>query len=208
MLEARALSCFRDDRHLFSALNLRVLPGQLIQIAGENGSGKSSLLHILAGLATPEQGEVLWQHQPVFTDRSRYHAALLFLGHRPGITPALTALENLRFYHARQPDAALWQALEQVDLAGFETVPVGQLSAGQQRRVALARLWLTAASLWILDEPFTALDVHGIAQLVHRMQTHLAAQGSIILTTHQPLPAACRPDQLIRLDDHKEALCG
>nr|WP_060588526.1 heme ABC exporter ATP-binding protein CcmA [Salmonella enterica] len=109
--------------------------------------------------------------------------------HQPGIKTRLTARENLHFFHPGD-GARLPEALAQAGLAGFEDVPVARLSAGQQRRVALARLWLTRAALWVLDEPFTAIDVNGVARLTRRMAAHTAQGGMVILTTHQPLPGA------------------
>lgn len=146
MLEAKNLSCVRDERTLFSALSFRVTPGDIIQVEGPNGAGKTSLLRILAGLARPDSGEVCWHGQNTLRQRERYHQDLLFLGHQPGIKTMLTPFENLQFYQAvrTSPDRqAIWQALEQVGLVGYEDLPVAQLSAGQQRRVALARLWLS-----------------------------------------------------------------
>ncbi|MBP1520517.1 cytochrome c biogenesis heme-transporting ATPase CcmA [Salmonella enterica subsp. enterica serovar Worthington] len=119
--------------------------------------------------------------------RDSFHRSLLWIGHQPGIKSRLTARENLHFFHPGD-GARLPEALAQAGLAGFEDVPVARLSAGQQRRVALARLWLTRAALWVLDEPFTAIDVNGVARLTRRMAAHTAQGGMVILTTHQPLP--------------------
>lgn len=122
--------------------------------------------------------------------RDSYHQNLLWIGHQPGIKTRLTALENLHFYHRDGDTAQCLEALAQAGLAGFEDIPVNQLSAGQQRRVALARLWLTRATLWILDEPFTAIDVNGVDRLTQRMAQHTELGGIVILTTHQPLNVA------------------
>ena len=152
---------------------------------------ETSLLRILAGLSQPEQGRVCWQGRPIGRCRDRYQSELLYIGHKPGIKAGLTALENLAFFH-QVPEAELWQALARVGLAGYEDLPAGQLSAGQQRRVALARLWLSRAPLWILDEPFTALDKTGSAALLARLRAHAETGGLVLLTSHQPLdlPAA------------------
>ena len=187
MLEAINLTCIRDDRTLFSELSFSVLPGEMVQIAGKNGAGKTSLLRILAGLAQAEEGEVKWQGEGLSRARYQYHQDLLWLGHQPGIKTVLTAFENLSFYHAQSAETLRWQALTEVGLLGFEDVPVGQLSAGQQRRVALARLWLSSQKLWILDEPFTAIDVTGVEKLTRQLQRHTEKGGMVILTTHQPL---------------------
>jgi heme exporter protein A len=203
MLEARDLLCERDDRVLFSRLSFSVNAGDWVQIAGGNGAGKTTLLRLLTGLARPDAGDILWQGKPLHRVRESYHQDLLWLGHQPGIKTRLTALENLRFFHHDSDTAALLDALAQVGLAGYEELPVGQLSAGQQRRVALARLWLTRATLWILDEPFTAIDVDGVERLTQRMAQHVAQGGQVILTTHQPLNVAPADVRQIVLRDER-----
>ncbi|TNV18049.1 cytochrome c biogenesis heme-transporting ATPase CcmA [Buttiauxella sp. B2] len=187
MLDAINLTCVRDDRMLFSELSFSVSSGEMVQIAGKNGAGKTSLLRILAGLAQPDEGEVKWQNEGLSRIRYQYNQDLLWLGHQPGIKTVLTAFENLSFYHANGAQSLRWQALTEVGLLGFEDVPVNQLSAGQQRRVALARLWLSSHKLWILDEPFTAIDVAGVDKLTQQLQRHTKNGGMVILTTHQPL---------------------
>ena len=184
MLEARELLCERDERTLFSGLSFTLNAGEWVQITGSNGAGKTTLLRLLTGLSRPDAGEVLWQGQPLHQVRDSYHQNLLWIGHQPGIKTRLTALENLHFYHRDGDTAQCLEALAQAGLAGFEDIPVNQLSAGQQRRVALARLWLTRATLWILDEPFTAIDVNGVDR------QHTEQGGIVILTTHQPLNVA------------------
>ncbi|EGB5537674.1 TPA: cytochrome c biogenesis heme-transporting ATPase CcmA [Escherichia coli] len=190
MLEARELLCERDERTLFSGLSFTLNAGEWVQITGSNGAGKTTLLRLLTGLSRPDAGEVLWQGQPLHQVRDSYHQNLLWIGHQPGIKTRLTALENLHFYHRDGDTAQCLEALAQAGLAGFEDIPVNQLSAGQQRRVALARLWLTRATLWILDEPFTAIDVNGVDRLTQRMALHTEQGGIVILTTHQPLNVA------------------
>jgi len=199
MLQAHNLTCVRDERTLFSELSFTVSAGDIVQIEGANGAGKTSLLRILAGLSRAEQGEVLWQQQPVRKQREVWHRALLYLGHQPGVKAVLTARENLQFFHALEPEEKLWQALEEVDLAGYEEVPVAQLSAGQQRRVALARLWLSRSPLWILDEPLTAIDKSGVTKLMALFARHADNGGSVILTTHQELPGSAQRVRKIRL---------
>lgn len=200
MLEAHHLTCVRDERVLFESLSLNVQPGEIVQIAGANGAGKTSLLRILTGLAAAEAGRVCWQGEAISRQRETFHQQLFWLGHQPGVKAALTADENLRFYHPRQAQASRWAALAAVGLVGYEDVPVAQLSAGQQRRVALARLWLSEAALWVLDEPFTALDVTGIEMLTQRLERHAACGGAVILTTHQPLRAVSCPLRCITLN--------
>ncbi len=190
MLEARELLCERDERTLFSGLSFTLNAGEWVQITGSNGAGKTTLLRLLTGLSRPDAGEVLWQGQPLHQVRDSYHQNQLWIGHQPGIKTRLTALENLHFYHRDGDTAQCLEALAQAGLAGFEDIPVNQLSAGQQRRVALARLWLTRATLWILDEPFTAIDVNGVDRLTQRMAQHTEQGGIVILTTHQPLNVA------------------
>ncbi len=188
MLEAKALCCIRDERTLFDALNFVIKPNEIVQVEGPNGAGKTSLLRILAGLARPEKGEILWQGEPIRHCREVYHQALLYFGHQPGVKAALTAYENLAFYQSvtnAKNSEAVWQALAMVGLTGYEDVPVAQLSAGQQRRVALARLWLSKAALWILDEPLTAIDKSGVGQLFDLFEQHVQQGGMVILTSHQ-----------------------
>ena len=190
MLEARKLRCERDERILFSDLSFQVKAGEWIQITGGNGVGKTTLLRLLSGLARPDVGGVYWQAQPLHRVRDSYQQNLLWIGHQPGIKTRLSALENLRFFHHDGNAAQCMNALAQAGLAGYEDIPVNQLSAGQQRRVALARLWLTRATLWILDEPFTAIDVNGVERLTQRMAQHTERGGIVILTTHQPINVA------------------
>lgn len=189
LLSAHHLSCVKQDRVLFEHLSLQLYPGQLLQIKGKNGAGKSSLLRILAGLARADEGHVCYQGQPLGNSIADYAANLCFIGHQSGIHEQLTALENLAFWRAATAlnttdDYAL---LASLGLAGLEDIPCRMLSAGQQRRVSLARLWATPAQIWILDEPFTALDQSAIANLQQHFVRHLEQGGAIILTTHQAL---------------------
>ena len=200
-LESRALACERDGRLLFERLDLQVNAGDMLQVSGPNGSGKSSLLRLLAGLMQPSEGEVRIAGKTLARQRAELAQNLLWLGHAAGIKDLLTAEENLAWLCALHRPATLMQirdALTAVGLRGFEDVPCHTLSAGQQRRVALARLFLNAPALWILDEPFTALDKQGVAQLERHLTQHCARGGMVILTTHHQLLE--RPAQYREMD--------
>ncbi len=190
-LQARKLACERDDRWLFEDLDLDIHAGEIVRIEGPNGSGKTTLLKILSGQLADYQGELFWNGAPMRESRQAFLESLLYLGHAPGVKAALTPLENLAWYQAlagaRGNEAARLAALESVGLVGFEDVPAGQLSAGQQRRVALARLELTPRPLWVLDEPFTAIDRDGVAALEERLVIHARAGGCVLVTTHHEL---------------------
>jgi heme exporter protein A len=190
MLETIDLECQRGDRLLFSALALRVAPGVCLHVAGENGSGKTSLLRILCGLMAPTAGSVRWQGEDIRRLRESYWEQLAYVGHLNGVKDDLTAAENVHIAAgiAGWPaDAAtVHTALRAFGLAGFEDRPARTLSQGQRRRIALARLYCANSSrLWILDEPFTALDTRGVEALSALIGAHLARQGTVVLTTHQ-----------------------
>lgn len=189
-LQAVGLACERDWRMLFEHLELRVCPGDMLQISGPNGSGKTSLLRLLAGLMQPTDGEILLDGKPLKAQGSALARSLVWIGHAAGIKDLLTPEENLTWLCALHRPAtreAIWQALDAVGLRGFEDVACHTLSAGQQRRVALARLYLDSPPLWILDEPFTALDKQGVAQLEAHLAQHCEQGGMVVLTTHHTL---------------------
>lgn len=189
MIEANNLECIRGDRRLFHDLSLRLTAGEILHIRGRNGSGKSTLLRTLCGLFQPSRGEVSWNGAPINTLREEFSKEVLFIGHKAGIKEELTALENLRSASALQgqpiSEAQAWQALEQIGLRGFEDLPSKHLSQGQKRRAALARLLLSQARLWVLDEPFSALDSAAIVMLQAVIGSHLSAGGMAFLTAHQ-----------------------
>lgn len=191
MLEARGLTCVRGERQLFADLYLSISAGECLHVRGENGVGKTSLLRLLTGLAKPEGGEVLWNQQPITKDSTDYHRALLFLGHRDALKEDLTAYENLKLYAAvddmHLPDEKALAALWRFGLRGREYLPVSCLSAGQKRRVLMARMLTRQAKLWILDEPFNALDTQAVQVLQTLITEHLEQGGLVVLTSHQEL---------------------
>lgn len=190
LLETVALACERDWRMLFERLDLRLGAGEMLQVVGPNGSGKTSLLRLLCGLMQPTAGQVRLNGRPLEEQRGELARNLLWIGHAAGIKGLLSAEENLAWLcalHQPADKTAIWRALEAVGLRGFEDVPCHTLSAGQQRRVALARLYLEAPPLWILDEPFTALDKQGVAQLEEHLARHCEDGGLVVLTTHHTL---------------------
>jgi heme exporter protein A len=189
-LSAHEVSCERDDRLLFEDLTVSVKKGDLIQLVGPNGAGKTTLLRLMAGLNQDFEGEVCWQGENIQTCFHDYARQRLYIGHLSAIKKVLTPLENLRWFVSSWPEVTeddLWQALEELSLAGYEDLPCQQLSAGQQRRVALARLLVTPTPLWILDEPFTALDKAGVEWLEAQLARHVVSGGSVLITSHHAL---------------------
>ena len=175
----------------------------MLRVEGPNGSGKTTLLKILCGQIADVDGEVRWQGRALPRARADLLANLLYLGHAPGIKANLSALENLRWYQALggegRPDAELEAALAEVGLAGFEDVPTAQLSAGQKRRVTLARLVSSRRALWVLDEPFNALDTAATAWLEGLIRAQLLRGGSVVLTSHQGVALDDTPHQVLSL---------
>ena len=194
MLEVSNLACSRGDHRLFSGLNFNLHPGQIMQVQGANGSGKTSLLRTLCGFLMPDEGEIVWHGQKIGELAEEYHDEILYLGHLNAIKDELSGLENLCIsagiagIELEEKEAVT--ALRRMGLRGREMLPTKVLSQGQRRRVALARLLVSDAKLWILDEPLTALDVGAVALIQELIAEHLARQGMVVFTTHQPLHVA------------------
>lgn len=188
MLEAADLRCERGGRVLFERLSFRLGAGEFLRVSGANGSGKTSLLRMLCGLLTPSRGSVRWKGEPVAALREEYARQLVYLGHAPAVKGDLTAEENLSIACTLAGVAASRDAVKSA-LARFalpDDVPVRRLSQGQRRRAALARLALSGAvPLWLLDEPFAALDAEGIERLGALLSGHAEKGGAIVFTTHQ-----------------------
>ncbi|SIT70323.1 heme exporter protein A [Ectothiorhodosinus mongolicus] len=203
-LEVRDLVLERGERELFHGLAFKLDSGELLQLAGRNGSGKTSLLRVLCGLSRPLQGEVLWNGQSLSAQEDGPAAHLAYLAHLNASKEELNAEENIRLSSALQGRnigrEEAWEMLGQLDLRGFEDLPVKFLSQGQKRRVALAKLLLSARPLWIMDEPFAALDVQVIQVLKACMEDQLKRGGMIVLTTHQAVPIE-GPQQTVTLGD-------
>lgn len=190
-LSTYRLACQRGERRLFSGLDLALKAGQLMLVTGGNGRGKTSLLRLLAGLGEPAEGEVRWGGESILRVRESYHEALCYLAHANGVKDDLTPLENVRLNAGirgitlNEADAAA--VLTRFGLEACLDLPARVLSFGQRRRVALASLRVSAAPLWILDEPLTGLDVHGVAEVEALLREHVQGGGMVVMTTHQLL---------------------
>ena len=203
MLQALNVECIRGQRRLFSDLNFSLSPGSSLQLTGANGSGKTSLLRILCGLASPTKGEIRWQGNKISSLGEDYFTSLTYIGHRPGVKDELTAVENLRVSaglsgaHIDRQDAV--EVLRKMGLAGRENLPARLLSEGQRRRLGLARLGVSRAALWLLDEVLTSLDKTAVA-LVHSLfAEHLERGGILVVATHQDLRLSASSSQRIEL---------
>ena len=195
MLKAESLECVRDDRLLFSDLNFSLSEAEVLQIEGANGCGKTSLLRIICGLRQAEAGRVLWRGEPISSSREDFYSEMVYIGHLPCIKGDLTVMENVRSLLDTRSltlaEPVIEAALAKVGLASFEDVPGKALSSGQRRRILLAFIELAQASLWVLDEPLTALDVEGVELMESMIIDHKMAGGSVIFTTHHGMQLDC-----------------
>ncbi len=186
-LSAEGLTLFRGERCLFTDLGFALNPGEMLLLEGKNGSGKTSLLRAIAGLIEFEEGVVEWDGEPVTRQRQAFHAAMTWLAHRTGLKGDLTLVENLRFEsHLRvQGDRDFDSVLDRLGIERLKKLPLRSLSAGQQRRVGLARMLLSDTPLWMMDEPFTNLDRQGRELVVNLVNEHLARGGMCVMAAHQ-----------------------
>ncbi len=203
MLEATNLGCVRGDRRLFRDLNFGLHPGALFQVTGSNGSGKTSLLRMLCGLLAPSEGEILWQGESIHSLGEEYVTRITYIGHGNGVKDELSCLENLRISNGlagvvvSREDAV--SSLRKIGLGGREDLPARFLSAGQQRRLTLARLLTSQAAVWILDEVLTSLDKSAVALVKSLIEDHLSKAGIAIVATHQELNLSAGSFQRLEL---------
>jgi len=191
-LEIRGLACRRGGRTLFEGLDLRLEPGGALILRGPNGSGKTSLLRLLAGLLAPAAGDVLWQGQSTRDDRAAWHDAMRYLGHDNAVKPTLSVARNLDFWirlHPPAPAEGVARGLEAVGLERLGDLPAVMLSAGQRRRLALARLAASPGAVWLMDEPTVTLDAGSVARLSTMVDGHRTAGGIVVAATHDGFDA-------------------
>ncbi|MBT8435455.1 MAG: cytochrome c biogenesis heme-transporting ATPase CcmA [Gammaproteobacteria bacterium] len=201
LLEARDLGCIRSDRQLFANLEFALEAGEMLVVEGPNGCGKTSLLRILTGLRLADGGDILWRGVPIDRLAGDYYEQVAYVGHHDGVKHELSCLENLRLARAMgvPSEKSLDDVLEQVNLYAYAETEVGSLSAGQRRRLALARLLVTDSMLWILDEPFTSLDRDSMAMFASLFEQHLQQQGLIVMTSHHDIALPAQKVQRIHL---------
>lgn len=202
MLSAHNVSCQRNYHTLFKDLSFELNSGQLLQIMGQNGSGKTTLLRMLAGLGQPASGEIFWQKNRISSLGYAFYKQFIYVGHVMGVKYDLSPIENLNIIQglSSNPTLSPKQALEILNLKPvYYNKPCGLLSAGQKRRVALARLLLRDAPLWLLDEPLTAMDTDGILLVTNLIEAHLEKGGLAVISTHQTLPLKNSKPQIVSL---------
>ena len=187
MFEGRDLSCIRGERVLFTGLDFRLQPGDICLVTGPNGSGKSSLLRLMAGLLRPAAGTLLWNGAPLGGDRDDFLSETHYVGHLDAVKPALTAAENLAFWARLRGGGNVLRALAAFGIAGLRDLPARFLSAGQKRRLTLARLAGAPARLWLLDEPTVALDPAGVRLVEQAILAHRAGGGIAVISTNVPI---------------------
>ena len=190
VLKAEQLFCERDDRVLFRELSFSARAGEVIQIKGSNGSGKTTLLRVICGLNDNYHGTLKWFNEPIEDNQDDFYSSLIYLGHQVGVNKVLTPVENLRWSVGLRENVtseSIYQALAEIGLRGFEDSQCFSLSAGQQQRVSLSKLLLGTAIIWILDEPFTTVDVDGVQLLEKLLGDHARKGGVALVTTHHEL---------------------
>jgi heme exporter protein A len=190
---------WRGDRHVLQGVSAQIQPQELLHISGPNGTGKTTLLRVVSGLLRPEQGSVTWLGQSISTIRTDYQAALAYASHEPALKGDLTALENLRFavgLKRRISADEMRAALARTGVAGCADLPARVLSAGQRRRVAMARVLAMRATVWLLDEPYTNLDAAGSELISELLQTHVAGGGLALVVAHHELNVSCHVRRL------------
>ena len=190
---------WRGDRHVLQGVSAEVGPNELLHISGPNGTGKTTLLRVISGLLRPEQGSVSWLGQSITASRDQYQAALVYASHEPALKGDLTALENLRFavgLKRRVSAEELRAALTRTGVLACADLPVRVLSAGQRRRVAMARVLAMGATVWLLDEPFTNLDASGVELMSGLLQAHVEGGGLALVVAHHALDLSCRVSRL------------
>ncbi len=198
-LEVEAVHVWRGDRHVLKGTSLKVGAGELLHVRGPNGTGKTTLLRVVCGLLRPEQGRVAWCGEPIAAIRGAYQLALCYASHEPALKGDLTALENLRFslgLRRRIGDAELRDLLHRTGVAACADLPSRVLSAGQRRRVALARILGSEAPLWLLDEPYTNLDARGADLLGELLAGHVGGGGLALVVAHHDLMLRCSIQRL------------
>ena len=182
------LACIRSERIVFAGLDFSVTPGEALVLSGPNGSGKSSLLRLMAGIARPAAGRIDWQGAPIADDPESFYADMHYVGHRDAVKQALTVRENLAFHCALRVAAPdIEGALELTGLDALADLPARMLSAGQTRRLALARMLASPAPLWLLDEPTVALDTRSVERLRSAIAAHRETGGMVVASTNVPL---------------------
>ncbi len=188
-LEVEHLHLWRGERHVLQGVSFCARPGELVHVTGPNGAGKTTLLRVLAGLAQAEEGSARWPQADRANPASNSHSSLAFLGHKDGLDDALTVRENLAYglgLAGRAPaDGQVEEILDGLNIQAIGGLPAKVLSAGQRRRTSLARIFLSGATTWLLDEPYTHLDAQGRHMLNGQIEDHLADLGVVILTTHE-----------------------